>query len=214
MNKAQKFVYWLDKKSKLFELIETKRADWFERTFDIREWFRDSYNLLDVGSGVCDVTQRISNYVKGKVYAIDIEDFRRVGTKNNVSFNFCIANAMLLPFKNFSFDCVTVLWTLHHSPNPMAILREINRILTHGGQLIILEDLVDNSSSIRRNFTKFYDKAINLEFSTHPHSNYSLREWEKMIVNELGYKSVELEEIPWFTKLKLLKFGLLRFKKE
>ncbi len=146
-----------------------------------------------------------------KVIGIDIEDFRRVGNKNGVNFHFCIANASRLPFSEKSFDCVTAFWTLHHINDPLKILQEIDRILKVGGQLIILEDLIENTQSFKGYLTKIYDKIINLEFSSHPHSNQSLDQWNRMITQKFNYQVIELLEIPWFTRFNLLKFGLLRY---
>lgn len=211
MNRAQRLVYWLDKKTKIFEKIEISRADWFEKTFDLAQWFSNCNQILDIGAGVCDITKRICKYSNAKVVGIDIEDFRRKGNRKNIQFDFCITDASNMPFKNSSFDCVTVFWTLHHISNYNSVLKEIDRLLKNGGQLIILEDLVNDDFAFRGCLTRIYDKLVNLEFSSHPHTNQSLKEWDRFISNSYGYNSIELREIPWFTKWNLLKFGLLRY---
>lgn len=211
MNNAQKFVYWLDRKTSVFEKIETSRADWFENKFRISDWLRESRLILDIGAGVCDITRKLQENTKGKVIGIDIEDFRRIGNKTDFNFQFCISNASLLPFREKSFDCVTAFWTLHHLNDPLLVLQEIDRILKVGSQLIILEDLIDNTRDFNGYFTKIYDKVINLEFSSHPHSNKSLDQWNKTITEKFNYQALELLEIPWFTRFNLLKFGLLRY---
>ncbi|NUN08637.1 MAG: methyltransferase domain-containing protein [Ignavibacteriaceae bacterium] len=213
MNNAQKFIYWLDRKSPVFEKIELARANWFESKFPLKEWFKNCQCILDIGAGVCDITAKMKKYTEGTVVGVDVEDFRRNGNKSSTMFEYCMADAKFLPFKEKSLDCVTVLWTLHHIGNPIKVLDEIDRILTPNGRLIILEDLVDNKLGFRGYFTRIYDKIINLEYASHPHSNMSLDGWNMMIKNKYGYTPVELLEIPWFTKYHLLKFGLLRYVK-
>ena len=213
MTVGQKFVYWLDRHTTIFKKIETSRADWFEKTFPLEEWLEKDFKIIDIGAGVCDVTKKLQKYSKYPVVGIDNVDYRRIGNKKLNTFFYCISDATQLPFKNDSFDCVTIFWTLHHIATPFTALHEICRILKTGGQLIILEDLIDDGKKFKNFFTRIYDKLMNLEFSGHPHSNMSLAKWDKLIRQRFNFIPLQLKEIDWFTRMNLLKFGLLRYRK-
>lgn len=213
MNKAQKFIYWLDGRSSIFKVIENKRAEWFESKFNMELWFSKKENILDIGSGVCDITKKVSNYSKGNIFGIDHEDFRRQENKFSNIFKYVIADAIHIPFYNNTFDCITLFWTLHHIRDHKNVLDEVYRVLKNNGELIILEDLIDENIKFNSFLTKIYDRVINLEISNHPGSNKSLSAWNNMIKKNYDYTNIELTEIPWFTKFNLLKFGLLRYKK-
>ncbi len=213
MNIPQKFIYLLDRLTPLFKILETKRADWFENKFDLVNWVKEDDFVLDIGCGVGDVTIKTSQHTSNKVIGIDIEDFRRKGNKSNEKFIFIKADVYNLPFKENSFSKITVFWTLHHLNNPIIALKEIMRVLSFKGEIIILEDIVERQNSFKTSFTKLYDKIINLEFNRHPHSNYSIKEWENIISKNFNIEILETKEYPWFTKYKLLKFGLIRLEK-
>ncbi|MBZ0180293.1 MAG: methyltransferase domain-containing protein [Melioribacteraceae bacterium] len=211
MNSVQKLIYKLDKHTPLFKYIETKRANWFEKNFSVREWFKNNPSVIDLGSGVGDVTRILQKYTSKRIIGLDITDFRRLENKEIDYFDFIIGDCKNLPFSDNTFETVTVLWTLHHISDPFIVLQEINRILKPTGQLIILEDLIERDNALNKWTTQIYDKIINLEFSSHPHSNLSLKEWNSLITINFPFRAIELKSTPWFTPWKILRFGLLRF---
>lgn len=213
MNKPQKFIYLIDRWTPIFGSLEVARANWFAQKYELSKWFEKKSLILDIGSGVGDITKKIKDNTSGRVIAIDIEDFRRRGNRQQNSFDFIIADAKKQPLKSDHFDCATLFWTLHHTSDPMSIISEVNRILKRDGEIIILEDIIDDRKGFRGYFTRFYDKAINLEFVSHPHMNFSINQWHDMIIKSFDYRCIQLSEKPWFTPFKLLKFGLLRFVK-
>lgn len=54
-----------------------------------------------------------------------------------------------LPFKNNTFEKVSCRHVLEHVPDPLKFLKELNRILIEGGELLILVP-----SEFRNNYTK------------------------------------------------------------
>lgn len=214
MNAAQKIIYKIDSYTPLFKVIETKRAQWFDNNFNVQQWLENDPLVLDIGSGVGDITKILQKYTSQRVIGLDIEDFRRSENRATSFFDFLRGDCNCLPFQNNVFDVVTLFWTLHHISKPINVLNEVNRVLKPSGQLIILEDLVDENSSTKKIITQLYDKIVNLEFSSHPHSNMSLKKWSSILSSNFPLQEIELRAIPWFTPMKLLQFGLLRYKKQ
>lgn len=99
-----------------------------------------SYNfegkkILDIGTGdgayILSLAQR---FAVEKIVAVDFSEEairvarkkqERLGLKNCI---FIVAEANYLPFKNNSFDVVTMIYILHHLPAPQKILQEVYRL--------------------------------------------------------------------------------------
>lgn len=93
--------------------------------------------LLDIGSGTASNVREFSKFAKTVGIDIDIQFLRFAKKEGKISTLFLSANALYLPFKNEIFDIVTALDVIEHIDNDLAVLFEINRILKHGGKLII-----------------------------------------------------------------------------
>jgi ubiquinone/menaquinone biosynthesis C-methylase UbiE len=101
--------------------------------------------VLDVGTGSGLVALGAAPLVtSGKVVGIDHSPgmlerasakARRWGLGNNVSFR--QMDAEKLEFPDRSFDKVLSLYALLHFPEPLRALREMHRVLTPGGRLVI-----------------------------------------------------------------------------
>ena len=57
-----------------------------------------------------------------------------------------------LPWNDESFDIVTCIASFHHYPNPEPVLREMKRVLKHGGSLIIADPWAPNPWRSLANF--------------------------------------------------------------
>ncbi len=211
MTALQKIIFWLDEHSRILERVEVLRANWVEQNFELRQWIPNGAILLDVGCGVGDVTHRLAKYAGTLVVGVDITDYRRRGIRKNDFFDFILSDATVLPFKAHSFDRVCVFWTLHHVIEPLEVIRETVRVLKVGGELVILEDTIASDASFRRWLTHIYDRIINLDFDTHPHSNQSIQQWDHLIRSNFAVRTEEVSRKPWFTPFKLLEFGILRY---
>ncbi len=69
---------------------------------------------------------------------------RRVAGRSGVGFREAVASADDLPFAPGSFDAVYIANTLHHLPEPLAVLREIRRVLRPGGWFFSWDPLAHN----------------------------------------------------------------------
>ena len=109
---------------------------------------RPGQRALDVAAGTGDLTMGMLRQVgkSGRVVSSDVNramlDIGRDrlldrGFAGNVD---CIvADAERLPFRDDSFDCVTIGFGLRNVTDKPAALRSMHRVLKPGGQLLVLE---------------------------------------------------------------------------
>lgn len=118
---------------------------WHQKKWRIIEKFlKDSTNghLLDIGCADGTTTNQIyKSFPNLKITGLDFYkkaiDFAR---KTKPWINFVVGDAHNLPFKNGSFELVTIIETLEHLENPQEVLKEIHRVLKKNGYLIIVQD--------------------------------------------------------------------------
>jgi demethylmenaquinone methyltransferase/2-methoxy-6-polyprenyl-1,4-benzoquinol methylase len=97
-------------------------------------------NIVDLATGTGDLVLAIQKKLpEAEIVAVDflaemLELAKRKGVRQTI-----IADAMKLPFADSSFDCVTVAFGLRNMENWGAAIREMARVLTANGHLLILE---------------------------------------------------------------------------
>jgi SAM-dependent methyltransferase len=105
-----------------------------------------NYTILDVGCGGGGTVHKLACIaVEGKVYGIDLsEDSVKVSSRTNKQFikmgRVEIQNCSVscLPFSDNMFDLVTAVNTYYYWPDLVNDMKEILRVLKHGGKLVIL----------------------------------------------------------------------------
>ncbi|WP_448563270.1 class I SAM-dependent methyltransferase [Trichothermofontia sp.] len=106
-------------------------------------------NILDLGTGTARIPILIAQRrPQWQIVAIDLsENMLKVGA-NNVQAAGCQAQISLewvdakqLPYHDAQFDLVIANSIVHHLPNPLPCLREVQRVLKPGGGLL-LRDLL------------------------------------------------------------------------
>lgn len=109
----------------------------------------DQYFHLDYGGNDGSVSSefaKIAKLDKSQVFSADVESW--LGNKKNISFDnitYTLLNEnQKLPYKNESFDSVSLLQVLHHIEFVEFHLKEIYRILKHGGIVVIKEHDCNN----------------------------------------------------------------------
>jgi demethylmenaquinone methyltransferase/2-methoxy-6-polyprenyl-1,4-benzoquinol methylase len=109
---------------------------------------RPGQQILDVAGGTGDLTSRFSREVgpTGKVVLSDINSsmlgtgrdrLLDEGVCGNVEF--VLADAEALPFRESSFDCVTIAFGLRNVTHKERALASMLRVLKPGGRLLVLE---------------------------------------------------------------------------
>jgi demethylmenaquinone methyltransferase/2-methoxy-6-polyprenyl-1,4-benzoquinol methylase len=109
---------------------------------------RPGQSALDVAGGTGDLAAGMSEQVgdAGFVVLTDINSAmlsrgrdRMVDAGKVRNLRCSMANAECLPFKDHSFDCVTIAFGLRNVTDKEAALRSMLRVLKIGGQLLVLE---------------------------------------------------------------------------
>jgi ubiquinone/menaquinone biosynthesis C-methylase UbiE len=111
--------------------------------------FPSGTHLLEVGCGAGAQTAiLLRNHPRLRVTAVDYSPdhlaaaqryFARHQTLARNRLHFCRADATDLPFDANTFDAALSVWLLEHTPDPLAILREVRRVLRKGGRLHLRE---------------------------------------------------------------------------
>ncbi|XKM13006.1 bifunctional demethylmenaquinone methyltransferase/2-methoxy-6-polyprenyl-1,4-benzoquinol methylase UbiE [Orbaceae bacterium ac157xtp] len=120
---------------------------WKKQTIEFSS-VRTGQKVLDLAGGTGDLTAKFSKLVgdSGLVVLADINNamlnvgrdkLRDKGVFKNIEF--VQANAEALPFKNNTFDCVTISFGLRNVTNKQKALESMWRVIKPGGRLLILE---------------------------------------------------------------------------
>ncbi|MBM7569824.1 demethylmenaquinone methyltransferase [Aquibacillus albus] len=102
---------------------------------------------LDVCCGTGDWSISLANSVgkEGKVIGLDFsKNMLSIGKEKKkdlqlTQLEFVHGNAMDLPFKNDTFDFVTIGFGLRNVPDYLQVLKEMSRVVKPGGKVVCLE---------------------------------------------------------------------------
>ncbi len=99
--------------------------------------------------------------------------------------NVIVYDGLSMPFEEKVFDTALLLTVLHHTPDPVPVLKETARVAK---KIIIIEDIYSNK--IQQYMTYAMDTLVNLGHSSMTYQNKSDLEW-KATFDELGMELVE-----------------------
>lgn len=97
-------------------------------------------HLLDLGTGTGDLAREaLAQFPQAQVIAVDFTlEMMRVGQKRGV-LNFSSADALHMPFSDFSFDAVISGFLMRNVIDLQQALQEQYRVLKNGGRIVILD---------------------------------------------------------------------------
>jgi demethylmenaquinone methyltransferase/2-methoxy-6-polyprenyl-1,4-benzoquinol methylase len=113
-------------------------------------------SVVDLAAGTGDLTLALEKALpNSEIVAADFsEEMLAIAKKKGVR-RAVIADALALPFKDCSFDCVTIAFGLRNIKDWSGALREMARILSDNGHLLIMEFSLPQMSILRAAY-RFY----------------------------------------------------------
>jgi ubiquinone/menaquinone biosynthesis C-methylase UbiE len=100
--------------------------------------------VLDIGCGTGALLMTIHQRKKdAKLFGVDIsEEMIKVAqAKLGNAADLTVSESEKLPFKNGSFDLVLCTFSFHHHPNPTIVFKEMYRVLSPQGRLVMADPL-------------------------------------------------------------------------
>jgi len=126
----------------------------------------ESKKILDVCCGTGDISIGIGKKLKtSQIKAIDFSDKmlqvakKKAKTKHLNNIEFIHGSALSLPFKENSFDTVTISLGIRNTSDYKKVLSEINRVLIPEGRFFCMEASYPDPLLIRK-ILKFYCKFL------------------------------------------------------
>jgi demethylmenaquinone methyltransferase/2-methoxy-6-polyprenyl-1,4-benzoquinol methylase len=112
--------------------------------------------IVDLAAGTGDLTLALEKAVpNSEVVAADFSDEMLAVARAKGVRRVIVADALALPFADKSFDCLTIAFGLRNINDWSAALREMVRVLTASGNVLIMEFSLP-SMSILRSLYRFY----------------------------------------------------------
>ena len=125
--------------------------------------------LLDVGCGTGEAVLRLGSIVQsGKACGIDIsrrmieQAWSKVAEDLRAVVEFREGSAENIPYPDQKFDGIICTNSFHHYRNPIGALKEMQRVVKPGGEIIILENAPDLSW-----YTWLWDRILRVTETGH-----------------------------------------------
>ena len=180
-------------------LITFRRIKGWQRTM-LKE-VEGAKNLLDVGTGTGEVLLQAD--LKAIRVGIDLSlSMLEVARRKCPDCSFLLADAENMPFKNSSFDAITLSLVYRHLYNRDQFLKEAQRVLKPEGRLVILDINKFWLTPLLVFFMKFPVKPLGLilfgrdkwEFFIHSLENSLSEEELKRKLESNGFKVIKTQK--------------------
>jgi ubiquinone/menaquinone biosynthesis C-methylase UbiE len=155
---------------------------------DCKEFIERNSRILDLGCGSAVVSKAFQDFFQADVIGVDVLD-RRI-----CLIPFKIIDGRNLPFSNKSFDTVLIAYVLHHSEDPVSLLKEAERVTRKN--IVVYEDLPEGF--ISKLFCKFHGNLFDTLFQNKSETLFKTgKEWQD-IFKKLGLKLTFQKRISFF----------------
>lgn len=144
---------------------------------------------LDIGAG----NGMITNTLRQQGFACTPIDVANLSILPDVTV--IVYDGLKMPFQDKEYDTALLLTVLHHTPDPVPVLKETARVAK---KIIIIEDIYKNK--LQQYMTYAMDTLVNLGHSSMTYQNKSDAEWKAT------FEELELELIEESSKSVLLFF--------
>lgn len=102
---------------------------------------KDSHKVLDLGCGSGVITAELAETVGGSTFGLDINlDILEIAAQTAPAAVYSAGDAHFLPFKSSTFDFCICHYLLLWLKEPLFALREMMRVTTEGGAVLILAE--------------------------------------------------------------------------
>lgn len=180
MNEVINFIQKKKLLRRLIHLITEVRAKKYIVKI-ILTFLKKSDKILDIGSGPCNICR----ILRERGYNITPIDVQNLSIVDNIRP--LLYDSVKIPFNDNTFDVALILTVLHHTPDPVLIIKEAVRV---SKKIIIIEDIYNNIP--HKYLTYFFDSLTNFEFKGHPHTNKNDEQW-KSTFNMLKLKLIDFK---------------------
>jgi len=128
-------------------------------------------SILDAATGTGDMALRIaatappSVRIVGMDFCEEMIELARVKTKNSRNSEriaFAVAPCEMIPFRDCTFDSVTIAFGIRNLDNRVEGLKEICRVLKPGGKMVILEFSAPGNGFLGLLYGWYFRKALPL----------------------------------------------------
>jgi len=154
---------------------------WIDKKLrNVLPYLNTTEQLIDIGSG----NGMITHTLRQKGFSCTPMDVADLSILPDVEV--VVYDGLNMPFEDQHFDTALLLTVLHHTPDPIPVLKETARIAK---KIVIIEDVYKNI--IQQYMTYGMDTLVNLGHSSMTYQNKSDQEW-KQAFKELGF-SLEQE---------------------
>ena len=119
---------------KLLQKLFPTRASFI--TDLILPYIKDKDRVLDLGAGSGKVAEHILGKKDVKMTLLDVTDKYK-----DTNLEIELYDGEKIPYKSNYFDCVLIVFTLHHCEEPDLVLREAARVTKN--KILVFEDKVD-----------------------------------------------------------------------
>lgn len=138
--------------------------------------------IIDVGAGNGLLSQRLQQ----QGYEVNPVDVANLAIPDDLKV--IVYDGKQLPFTDQSQGVALLLTVLHHTDDPVAVLREVARV---AHKIVIIEDVYSNV--IQQYLTYGMDTLVNFGHSNMTYQNRSVDQWNS-IFNDLGLEVVVFKQ--------------------
>ncbi len=136
--------------------------------------------ILDIGCGPGNVCKELT----ARGFCVTPLDVKNLSFVEGVTP--LIYDGKTIPFPGGAFRTSLLITVLHHTHNPVALVKEAKRV---SKEIVIIEEIYKNP--IQKYLTFAMDSLTNLDLINLPHTNKTDNEW-KRIFNDLGLDLVSV----------------------
>jgi ArsR family transcriptional regulator len=144
-----------------FDSLQEKLFKDIYQVKDIIRLFKNKHKtIIDIGCGTGRNLPLLAKYSE-KVIGFDsspsmLQLSEHICYKNNINYELKLGDVQQLPFINENIDGAFINMVLHHISDPLEALKEISRILTQKGKILLIELLSHQNESMRNKYADLW----------------------------------------------------------